>query len=75
MTAVVRCIRKEIVIITKITVKKHLRAKRFKLHYDVKHKVQTWLRGQDLTFYRQSIEKWISRLDKCLNREGDYVEK
>jgi hypothetical protein len=42
-------------------------------HDDVKHAVQTWLRGQDPTFYRQGFEKWISRLDKCINREGDYV--
>jgi len=55
--------------------KKHLRAKRFKSQEDVKHEVQTWLRGQDPTFYRQGFEKWISRLDNCLNRECDYVEK
>jgi hypothetical protein len=44
-------------------------------HDDLKHEVQTRLRGQDPTFYRQGFEKWISRLDKCINREGDYVEK
>ena len=55
--------------------KKHLRAKRFKSHADVKHEVQTWLRGQNPTFFLQGYEKWISRLDKWLNREGDYVEK
>ena len=54
--------------------KKHLRTKRFKT-LDVKLEVQTWLRGQYSTFYRQGFEKWISRLDKCINREGDYVEK
>jgi hypothetical protein len=27
------------------------------------------------TFYRQGFEKCIFRLDKCINREGDYVEK
>ena len=53
--------------------KKHLRAKRFKT-LDVKLEVQTWLRGQDSTFYRQGFKKWISRLDKCINR-GDYVKK
>src|SRR5215510_9266929 len=31
--------------------------------------------GQDPTFYRQGFEKRISCLDKCINREGDYVEK
>jgi len=55
--------------------KKHLGAKRFKSHDDVKHEVQMWLRGQDPTFYLQGFEKWISHLDKCFNREGDYVEK
>jgi transposase len=55
--------------------KKHLRAKRFKSHDDVKLEVQTWLCGQDPTFYLQGVDKWISRLDKCINREGDYVEK
>ena len=55
--------------------KKHLRAKRFKSHDDVKHEVQTWQRSQDHTFYRQGFDKWISRVDKCLNREGNYVEK
>jgi hypothetical protein len=44
-------------------------------HDDVKHEVQTWLRGQDPTFYRQGFEKWISRIDKCINREGVYVER
>jgi len=55
--------------------KKHLCAKWFKSHDDVKHEVQMWLRGQDPTFYLQGFEKWISHLDKCFNTEGDYVEK
>ena len=48
--------------------KKHLHAKRFKSHDDVKPEVQTWLRGQDPTFYRQGFENWISRLDKRLQQ-------
>jgi hypothetical protein len=36
---------------------------------------QTWLRGCDHISYRQGFEEWISRLDKCINREGDYLEK
>jgi len=55
--------------------KKHLRAKRFKSRADVKREVQTWLHGQDPTFYRQGFEKWISCLDSCIDREGDYVGK
>jgi len=42
--------------------------KRFKSHDDVKLEVQTWLHGQDPTFYRQGFEKCISHLDKYLNR-------
>ena len=57
------------------SMEKHLHAKRFKSHDDVKHEVQTWLHGQDPTFYQKGSEKWISRLDKCIKREGDYVEK
>jgi len=35
--------------------KKHLPAKRFKPHDDIKHEVQTWLCGQDPNFYRQVL--------------------
>jgi hypothetical protein len=38
---------------------KHLRAKQFKSHDDVKHEVRTWLHVQEPTFYRQSFEKRI----------------
>jgi hypothetical protein len=55
--------------------KKHLCAKQFTSHDNVKHDMQTWLHGQDPTFYRKGFEKYTSRLDKCLNREGDYVGK
>ena len=55
--------------------KKRLRAKRFESHDDVKHEVQTWLPGQDPTFFRQGFEKWISCLDRYLNGEGDHVGK
>jgi hypothetical protein len=37
--------------------------------------VQTWLHGQDITFYEQGFEKWISHLEECLKRKGDCVEK
>jgi hypothetical protein len=53
----------------------NLMTKQFKLQADVKHEVQRWLRGQNPTFCGQGFEKWISCLDKCLNTEGDCVEK
>ena len=54
--------------------KKHLRGHRFQSD-DVKHAVKIWLRDQVPNFYRQGLESWITRLDKCLNRKGNYVEK
>ena len=53
-------------------VKKHLCAKRFKSHDDVKHEVQTWS-GSHLLL--TGFEKWISCLDKCLNREDDKISE
>ena len=37
--------------------KKHLHAKRFTSRDGVKPEVQTWLPGQNPTFYRQGFEK------------------
>ena len=56
------------------TKKTQVRAKRFKSYADSNHVAQTWLHVQDPTLYRQGFGKWVSHLDKCLNR-GDYVEK
>ena len=37
--------------------------------------VKDWLSSQPATFYDAGIVKLVSRYDKCLNSEGDYVEK
>jgi hypothetical protein len=37
--------------------------------------VKTWLSSQVTDFFDTSIQKLISRYDKCLNSGGDYVEK
>jgi hypothetical protein len=34
-----------------------------------------WLNGLAAEFYDEGIVKLLSRLDKCLNLYGDYVEK
>ena len=41
------------------------------LHAIVNH----WLKAQVADFYREGIEKLVPRYDKCLNLNGDYVEK
>ena len=37
--------------------------------------VKDWLSSQLATFYDAGLVKLVSRYDKCLNSEGDYVEK
>ena len=37
--------------------------------------VKDWLSSQPATFYDVGILKLVSRCDKCLNSEGDYVKK
>jgi hypothetical protein len=42
---------------------------------EVKETVTAWLNGLAAEFYDEGIVKFFSRLDKCLNLYGDYVEK
>jgi hypothetical protein len=37
--------------------------------------VKDWLSSQPATFSYAGIVKHVSRYDKCLSSEGDYVEK
>ena len=34
-----------------------------------------WLAAQPPEFYRNGLERWRYRMEKCLTMEGDYVEK
>jgi len=34
-----------------------------------------WLNSQAAVWYEEGISKLVSRYDKCLNVQGDYVEK
>jgi hypothetical protein len=42
---------------------------------EVQEEVMTWFRGQAADFYDSGIRKLVSRLNKCLDSAGDYVEK
>jgi hypothetical protein len=42
---------------------------------DVKNEVTAWLRAQAAEFYDIGIQKLLPRLNKCLDKCGDYVEK
>ena len=42
---------------------------------EMKCGVKNWLENQSMDFYEQGLRKLVTRYDKCLNLDGDYVEK
>jgi len=55
--------------------KEHLAGKRFTDDEDLQHAVMDWLNSQAAVWYEEGKSKLVSRYDKCLNVQGDYVEK
>jgi hypothetical protein len=55
--------------------KEFLGGRRLKSVEEVKDDVKEWLNGLAAEVYDEGIVKLLSRLDKCLNLYGDYVEK
>lgn len=55
--------------------KQHLAGKRFETDENVEKEVRTWLRTQAPEFYDKGIKDLVLRLTKCIDRNGDYVEK
>lgn len=55
--------------------KEHLGGLRFSTDEEVKEEVTRFLKGLAAEFYNMGIEKLEHRLQKCLDRNGDYVEK
>jgi hypothetical protein len=41
---------------------------------DLQHAVVVWLNRLEADWYDMGISKLVSRYDKCLNFESDYVE-
>ena len=54
--------------------KEHVVGKRFTDDEDLQHAVMDWLNSQAAVWYKEGISKLVSRYDKCLNVQGDYVE-
>lgn len=50
-------------------------SKKFKTDEEVKNFVVQYFKGLDAQFYRSGIEKLVYRYNKCLDLNGDYVEK
>ena len=58
-----------------LKMKEHLPGKRHADDEDLQHAVADWLNSQATVWYEEGISKLVSRYDKCLNVQGDYVEK
>lgn len=55
--------------------KEHLRGRQYTCDSDVIEAVEAFLTGQDTTFYQTGIEMLQKRWTKCIEVQGDYVEK
>ncbi|XP_045132250.1 histone-lysine N-methyltransferase SETMAR-like [Portunus trituberculatus] len=42
---------------------------------DVKEAVHKWLHDQPQTFFSEGIRKLVDRWTKCIEKQGDYIEK
>jgi hypothetical protein len=54
--------------------KSWMRSQRFNINEELMEGVKTWLSSQAADFFDTGIQKLIPRY-KCLNSDGDYVEK
>jgi hypothetical protein len=48
---------------------------RFRCDEDVKNAVHQWLRVQPKTFYYDGIKLLVGSWEKCVEKQGDHVEK
>ena len=55
--------------------KESMKGIHFQTDEEVKAAVSNWLRTQSTEFYAKGIDNLISRWNKCVEKEGDYIEK
>ena len=55
--------------------KNSLRGRRFSADKEVRKAVHKWLRDQLNTFFLEGIRKLVDCWTKCIEKEGDYIEK
>jgi histone-lysine N-methyltransferase SETMAR len=55
--------------------KEFLNGRRFKSDEEVNDAVKEWLNVLAAEVYDEGIQKIVTRYDKCLDVDGDYVEK
>jgi histone-lysine N-methyltransferase SETMAR len=56
-------------------VKDHLRGLHYETNEAVQEAMRSWLREARTDFYRRGIFKILQRWQKCIDRDGDFVEK
>jgi hypothetical protein len=55
--------------------KDHLRGHYYATDEAVQETVRSWLRGVGTDFYSKGIFNILQRWEKCIDRDGDFVEK
>lgn len=55
--------------------KEALRGRRFTSEQELKEAVHEWLAARPKTFFFEGIQKLLQRWKKCVEKQGDYVEK
>jgi hypothetical protein len=55
--------------------KKHLGGTHFRTGEELKEEVFSYLRGAAGEFYDSGIKKMVHSMQKCIDLNGDYVEK
>ncbi|UYV73487.1 hypothetical protein LAZ67_10003679 [Cordylochernes scorpioides] len=55
--------------------KKNLGGTQFQDDDELEEAVLSFLRGQAAEFFDSGLHKWVSRMQKCVKRNGEYVEK
>lgn len=58
-----------------LELKKFLAGQRFESEVELQTSTANWLHSQAAQFYEEGMQKLVPRYDKCLNVQGDYVEK
>jgi [histone H3]-lysine36 N-dimethyltransferase SETMAR len=55
--------------------KRWLGGQRFENDKEIKNAVENWFNSQAVSFYAEGLRKLVQRYEKCLEVNGDYVEK
>ena len=55
--------------------KEKLKGIRFNSTEEAKTAAKTWLKNKSKNYYKEGLNGWKHRLEKCIDFNGSYVEK